>query len=75
MNGYGVLEQYGQIYEGEFENNAKSGKGVLQYNDGSLYKGDFKNNLPDGEGILMSQLGESFFFSKTFAEFLDFCPG
>eukprot|EP01127_Copromyxa_protea_P017722 TRINITY_DN5448_c1_g1_i1.p1 TRINITY_DN5448_c1_g1~~TRINITY_DN5448_c1_g1_i1.p1 ORF type:complete len:964 (+),score=165.14 TRINITY_DN5448_c1_g1_i1:42-2933(+) len=58
MHGEGVLEQYGQIYDGIFEENIKSGKGVLQYNDGSIYTGDFQNNAPEGDGMLRTQNGD-----------------
>lgn len=57
MSGTGILEQYGQVYEGSFVDNKREGHGVLQYNDGSIYTGPFKNGLPEGDGVLRTQVG------------------
>ena len=46
-------EQYhitGDVYEGEFVNNEKEGKGKYTYKDGTVYEGGFANSRYDGRG-------------------------
>ena len=38
------------VYEGNFINGEKNGKGLQQYGDGSHYEGEFHHNLINGEG-------------------------
>ena len=38
--------------EGEFENGASHGRGVLRYPDGKVYEGQFRCGDPSGHGIL-----------------------
>ena len=33
----------GDIYEGEFKNDKKEGKGKIIYKNGEIYEGEFKN--------------------------------
>ena len=51
-NGYGIetCHEDESVYEGEFVNGEKEGKGVLKFKDGSYYSGNFKNSKFDGEG-------------------------
>lgn len=54
----------GDVYDGEYKNGLKHGKGVYEYisktegipND--TYKGDFQENMRHGIGILTHYLGE-----------------
>ena len=39
--GYGILVQNGDIYEGGFQSDLKHGKGWLTYSSGDQYEGDF----------------------------------
>ena len=38
----------GAVYEGEFENGKKNGKGKLVWDNGSTYQGEFKEDLVHG---------------------------
>ncbi|HMT03562.1 MAG TPA: hypothetical protein PKD00_09715 [Burkholderiales bacterium] len=40
----------GTIYEGEFKNNKKWGKGILTYPDGTTYEGEFEDDKKNGSG-------------------------
>ena len=42
----------GNIYDGEYKDNKRHGKGVSTFKDGSKYEGKFKNGDYDGHGIL-----------------------
>ncbi|MDR1425961.1 MAG: hypothetical protein LBI70_03145 [Rickettsiales bacterium] len=39
------------LYEGEYKDSRRNGKGKLILSNGITYEGYFKNGLPDGEGI------------------------
>ena len=43
----------GDKYEGEFKNNLKEGKGIMNYNNGDIYDGEWKNDLRDGKGKMI----------------------
>ena len=53
MNGNGkyTYKEDKKIYEGEYLNGVKEGKGKLYYPDGKIYEGNFKEGLPDGSGF------------------------
>jgi hypothetical protein len=38
------------VYEGDWKNDKRHGKGSLSYNNGDRYEGEWKDNLRDGEG-------------------------
>ena len=40
----------GIIYEGNFSQGAKNGKGILIYGENNHFEGNFKDNLIDGIG-------------------------
>ena len=42
----------GRIYEGEYLNDRKNGKGILTYPNGNKYEGFFLNGQMNGEGYL-----------------------
>lgn len=45
-------DPYGNVYEGEWLNGKKDGRGALKYKNGDVYEGSFKEDLFDGLGIL-----------------------
>jgi hypothetical protein len=50
--GFGKEEVDDQIYEGEFKNGKKNGKGKLLYKStGDIYEGEFTDNLVTGTGL------------------------
>ena len=42
----------GDLYEGEFKNDKRNGKGILKVADGDYYEGEFKDDKKDGIGII-----------------------
>ena len=55
---YGKLTHgNGAVYEGQFENGKKNGKGKLVWDNGSAYEGEFKEDLVHGYGKLMYASG------------------
>ncbi len=57
LNGYGKYCGVDYVYEGQFVNNKKEGKGSLVYSDSSKYNGQFKNDLKNGFGIYKENNG------------------
>ena len=53
-NGFGCLykPQIKKVYEGEFLNGQKHGKGILSLDNGAFYEGFFQNDLFHGRGYL-----------------------
>jgi len=43
----------GDVYEGEFVNNRKHGRGILQRGNGDVYEGEFARGLYHGKGTLI----------------------
>jgi hypothetical protein len=41
----------GNVYDGDFLNNQRTGKGIFRWNNGNVYDGDFLNNQRTGKGI------------------------
>ena len=40
------------LYDGEFSNNMRNGKGKMEYANGYIYEGEWKNNKREGKGTL-----------------------
>ena len=56
-NGFGIFtDSKGNIFEGDWKNNFKHGKGVLLYNNKDKYEGDWKNNFRHGKGKLSMRM-------------------
>ncbi len=50
----------GDLYDGEFENGSKNGKGTLYFINGNIYSGEFKNDKMDGYGTLTLKNGNKY---------------
>ena len=50
------------IYEGEWKDNKKEGKGILKLIDGSSYEGEWKNDRIEGKGIMEYRDGGFYLF-------------
>ena len=46
------------VYEGEWKNNERNGRGKQQWKDGSIYEGYWKENLAQGYGRLIHADGD-----------------
>jgi len=42
----------GQVYEGEWRDGKRNGKGTNTWPDGNKYEGDWKDDKVEGKGIL-----------------------
>lgn len=40
----------GDVYEGQFQKDKKTGLGQFNWANGNVYKGQFKNDMREGEG-------------------------
>ncbi len=63
MDGHGILIEYDPdgtytMYEGEFVNNKKQGKGTIQMSNGTTYEGEWDNDTMSGRGKIV--------FTKSF---------
>ena len=43
------------IYNGEFKNNMKNGKGIFDYSNGLRYEGYYKDDIKQGTGIIINK--------------------
>jgi hypothetical protein len=57
--GYGIYST-GSIYEGQWLNNKREGKGKHTWKDGSIYQGEFSNDERSGFGIYYFASGEKY---------------
>ena len=55
-----ILRRYGAVYEGQWVNNQRSGKGHYIWANGDDYEGEWKNNMADGEGTLRTADGTKY---------------
>eukprot|EP01102_Stenamoeba_stenopodia_P020019 TRINITY_DN7682_c0_g1_i1.p1 TRINITY_DN7682_c0_g1~~TRINITY_DN7682_c0_g1_i1.p1 ORF type:complete len:920 (-),score=198.74 TRINITY_DN7682_c0_g1_i1:189-2948(-) len=58
LTGKGTLAHLENTYEGDFENNKKSGTGIMKYVTGEVYEGSWRNNKPHGIGVLTYPNGD-----------------
>lgn len=67
-SGHGVLtfanKSVSYVYEGDFANGMKNGKGKMTYSDGKVYEGYFENDKKNGQGRM--DYNEESFFEGTF---------
>ena len=66
VNGFGKIKYDNGIYEGNFKNGLRHGKGIYKWTVGSSYDGDFKNGKKEGNGIYYYSDGW-----KHIGEFID----
>ena len=59
-HGFGVLITGKERYEGNWEDDAMCGEGVLTFPTGAVYKGSFRNNVFDGQGTYTFPDGSSY---------------
>ena len=55
-----MIWKNGEVYEGEWSNNLKEGKGIETHLDGSKYEGNFKNSKFEGKGVLYYTNGDRY---------------
>ena len=62
MEGKGTLRSLkGDVYEGNFKNGFKHGKGKMTYANGvASYEGDWNYNKIEGEGVSIDELGNRY---------------
>ena len=49
--GYGIIKyDNGDVYEGNWHFNKKSGNGLMKYFNGEIYEGEFENDMRHGKG-------------------------
>lgn len=62
QDGYGREENQedNTVYEGEFKDGVKCGKGKLTYKDGTVYEGEFSDNVIHGKGIMKFANGREY---------------
>ena len=61
-NGYGIWtsqESKGDIYEGFYENDMKSGNGVYKWKNGTTYTGSFYKDQKQGKGVIVHENGKT----------------
>ena len=50
----------GDIYEGDWKNDNRTGKGIYYFKSGNRYEGDFKNGKKEGKGIFYYNNGNRY---------------
>lgn len=54
-----------KVYEGEFEEDVREGRGSLYHSNGNVkYTGEWKNDKPNGIGVLFHENGNKFYEGK-----------
>ena len=48
------------VYEGQWKNGYRDGKGVLKFINGDEYDGEWKDNVPSGEGTYKTVSGYTY---------------
>ena len=41
-----MMYKNGEIYQGQFKNDVREGKGIIYKNNKEIYNGEFKNDMP-----------------------------
>jgi hypothetical protein len=65
-NGFGKLQDANSVYEGNFLNGEKNGKGTQVFSSGARFEGNFLNDKKSGKGTYTFEDG-----SKYIGDFLD----
>ena len=47
-----------EIYDGDWKNNLREGKGIMKYNNGDIYNGEWINDKIEGKGIMKYNNGD-----------------
>ena len=55
-----IYDKGEEVYEGEFVNNRREGKGRLIYENGSVYEGEWKDDEMNGRGVLKTADGDEY---------------
>ena len=55
-----IVYANGDIYEGEWKNDLREGRGVLKFSNGDFYEGEWKNDLREGRGVLKFSNGDNY---------------
>ena len=50
----------GDKYTGEWKNDKREGKGIMEYENGNIYDGEWKNDLKEGKGIMKYNNGDEY---------------
>ena len=53
-----AIWQNGNVYEGEYRRNQRSGVGTFWYSDGSEYVGEWKDDKKHGKGRFKDKSGQ-----------------
>ena len=61
LTGKGTLNFDGSIYEGDFLNSLKHGKGIFRYKNGDSYNGDWLNDKRHGKGTYFHKDAEYYY--------------
>lgn len=59
-DGRGFSRLSNGVYEGEFANNNKHGKGEYRWNDGTVFKGEYRDDEMNGSGAMLFYNGEKY---------------
>ncbi|PHR71392.1 MAG: hypothetical protein COA67_06725 [Lutibacter sp.] len=59
-NGKGKKQYTDAIYEGEFKNGERSGKGKYAWSNGNSYDGEYKNDKRNGKGLFLWKIGDKY---------------
>jgi hypothetical protein len=57
---------YGGVYEGNWKNGKRHGKGKYTYAGGVVYEGNWENNMGHGKGKLVTYSGREVYKGKGF---------
>ena len=55
-----MISSSGSVYEGEFKEGKKEGRGIFSYDNGNTFKGEFKDGFKDGFGCFLWSKGDAY---------------